>query len=532
MIKSNFFIYLFFFKYLLLFFFNLMIHYQFKNIKSFVYACKNFNSLINTLYDDLELKKEENIICIDSINNIIINNEEDYQNFLKNKQCHLIIDVKNKNENIIDPKSKIIVNKNNDNNDNNNINEKKNNLKEIENINVKPKILEKENSNNGKQNDINELLLQKLNNLEKKITIFISEYNNEKNVNKEHINNLNGKFELLMNSNKDLGNKMDLIINSYNYNNNNNSLNHNFNSIKKTLNQISNEINDSLKKCEQILINTSNEIFDHLENQVMIKDEKTNEHLNNFKNYFLDVKENINKTINIFSNNVINKIDNVKKEILSNNNNNLEIIKQNLKNNKNENYNEYKKDKNRNKSNLKSEKKKINLDFFEEKKNKKYNAKIIIPNKNIKFTSEEIETFKGTFNIFIQNNGFNPLPEKCYIYAVSHQLYLKTTIDNKIENKKEIKICLKKKEKLTEKKQELNIELCDPEGEIIDSVNILVNIENNDFESSINYKKDNELENLMKYFKNSHIRETEIKQIYEKNGKNFEKTFDVLIKKE
>ena len=110
---------------------------------------------------------------------------------------------------------------------------------------------------------------------------------------------------------------------------------------------------------------------------------------------------------------------------------------------------------------------------------------------------------------------------------------MKTTIDNKIENKKEIKICLKKKEKLTEKIQELNIELCDPEGEIIDSVNILVNINNNDFESSINYiKKENELENLMKYFKNSYIRETEIKQIYEKNGQNFEKTFDILIKKE
>jgi hypothetical protein len=102
-----------------------MIHYQFKDKKSFVFACENFNSLINTLYDDLELKKEESIICIDSINNIIINNEEDYQNFLKNKQYHLIIDVKNKNENIIDPKSKIIVNKNNDNNDNNNNNEKK-----------------------------------------------------------------------------------------------------------------------------------------------------------------------------------------------------------------------------------------------------------------------------------------------------------------------------------------------------------------------------------------------------------------------
>ena len=124
---------------------------------------------------------------------------------------------------------------------------KKKKLKEIENIKIKPKILEKENSNNNKQNDINELLLQKLNNLEKKITIFISEYNNEKNVNKEQINNLNGKFDLLMNSNQDLANKMDLIINSYNYNNNNNSLNHNFNSIKKTLNQISNEINDSLK---------------------------------------------------------------------------------------------------------------------------------------------------------------------------------------------------------------------------------------------------------------------------------------------
>ena len=110
---------------------------------------------------------------------------------------------------------------------------------------------------------------------------------------------------------------------------------------------------------------------------------------------------------------------------------------------------------------------------------------------------------------------------------------MKTTIDNKIENKKEIKIFLKKKKKLTEKIQELNIELCDPEGEIIDSVNILVNIDNNDFESSINYiKKENELENLMKYFKNSHIRETEIKQIYEKNGQNFEKTFDILIKKE
>ena len=36
----------------------------------------------------------------------------------------------------------------------------------------------------------------------------------------------------------------------------------------------------------------------------------------------------------------------------------------------------------------------------------------------------------------------------------------------------------------------------------------------------------------MKYFKKSHIRETEIKQIYEKNGQNFEKTFDILIKKE
>ena len=92
-----------------------MIHYQFKDKKSFVFACENFNSLINTLYDDLELKKEESIICIYSINNIIINNEEDYQNFLKNKQYHLIIDVKNKNENILDPKSTIIVNKNNDN---------------------------------------------------------------------------------------------------------------------------------------------------------------------------------------------------------------------------------------------------------------------------------------------------------------------------------------------------------------------------------------------------------------------------------
>ena len=99
-----------------------MIYYQFKDIKNFVSTFKNFNSLINRLYDDLELKKEESIICIDSINNIIINNEEDYQNFLKNKQCHLIIDVKNKNENFIVPKSKIIVNKNNDNNDNNNNN--------------------------------------------------------------------------------------------------------------------------------------------------------------------------------------------------------------------------------------------------------------------------------------------------------------------------------------------------------------------------------------------------------------------------
>ena len=74
-----------------------MIYYQFKDIKNFVSTFKNFNSLINRLYDDLELKKEESIICKDSINNIIINNEEDYQNFLKNKQCHLIIDVKNKN---------------------------------------------------------------------------------------------------------------------------------------------------------------------------------------------------------------------------------------------------------------------------------------------------------------------------------------------------------------------------------------------------------------------------------------------------
>ena len=104
-----------------------MIHYQFKDKKSFVFACENFNSLINTLYDDLELKKEESIICIDSINNIIINNEEDYQNFLKNKQCHLIIDVKNKNENFIVPKSKIIVNKKNDNNDNNDNNNNNNN---------------------------------------------------------------------------------------------------------------------------------------------------------------------------------------------------------------------------------------------------------------------------------------------------------------------------------------------------------------------------------------------------------------------
>ena len=83
------------------------------------------------------MKKEESIICKDSINNIIINNEEDYQNFLKNKQCHLIIDVKNKNENFIVPKSKIIVNKKNDNNDNNdNVSQKnKENSNSINNLN-------------------------------------------------------------------------------------------------------------------------------------------------------------------------------------------------------------------------------------------------------------------------------------------------------------------------------------------------------------------------------------------------------------
>ena len=47
----------------------------------------------------------------------------------------------------------------------------------------------------------------------------------------------------------------------------------------------------------------------------------------------------------------------------------------------------------------------------------------------------------------------------------------------------------------------------------------IIKIINNDI------KKENELKNLMKYYNNSHIAETEIKQIYENNEQNFEKTF-------
>ena len=45
----------------------------------------------------------------------------------------------------------------------------------------------------------------------------------------------------------------------------------------------------------------------------------------------------------------------------------------------------------------------------------------------------------------------------------------------------------------------------------------IIKIINNDI------KKENELKNLKKYFNNSHIAETEIKQIYENNEQNFEK---------
>ena len=80
--------------------------------------------------------------------------------------------------------------------------------------------------------------------------------------------------------------------------------------------------------------------------------------------------------------------------------------------------------------------------FFWRKKNIEYNVKIITPNENIKFTSEEIENAKELLIYLFQMKDLI-LYQKYNRYAISRQffkLHLKTSIGNKIENKKEIKI--------------------------------------------------------------------------------------------
>ena len=172
---------------------------------------------------------------------------------------------------------------------------------------------------------------------------------------------------------------------------------------------------------------------------------------------------------------------------------------------------------------------------FEEENNEKYKVNIIV-NRNLKFNSPQIENKEGKITMLIQNKGINPLPKNCYLYLESKEICKKEIIQNEIEKDLKIHVYLKSKGILTQKKQKLKIDLCEPEGKIICSVLVNVEIEINNSISStlfnlnelnINDNK-NELKNLINYF-SSQYSEEDIAEIYNNNHKDYDKTFKYLM---
>ena len=172
---------------------------------------------------------------------------------------------------------------------------------------------------------------------------------------------------------------------------------------------------------------------------------------------------------------------------------------------------------------------------FEEENNEKYKVNIVVK-RNFKFNSSEIENKEGKITMMIQNKGVNPLPKNCYLYLESKELCKKEIIQNEIEKDLLKAVYLKSKGILTQKKQELKIDLCEPEGKIIYSVLVNVEIEINNSISStlfnlnelnINDNK-NDLKDLITYF-SSQYSEEYITNIYNNNHKDYEKTLNYLI---
>ena len=172
---------------------------------------------------------------------------------------------------------------------------------------------------------------------------------------------------------------------------------------------------------------------------------------------------------------------------------------------------------------------------FEVENNEKYKVNIVVK-RNFKFNSSQIENKEGKITMMIQNKGVNPLPKNCYLYLESKEICKKEIIQNEIEKDLLKAVYLKSKGILTQKKQELKIDLCEPEGKIICSVLVNVEIEINNSISStlfnlnelnINDNK-NELKNLINYF-SSQYSEEDITEIYNNNHKDYDKTFKYLM---
>ncbi len=172
---------------------------------------------------------------------------------------------------------------------------------------------------------------------------------------------------------------------------------------------------------------------------------------------------------------------------------------------------------------------------FEEENNEKYKVNIIV-NRNLKFNSPQIENKVGKITMLIQNKGVNPLPKNCYLYLESKELCTKEIIQNEIEKDLKIIVCLKSKGILTLKKQELKIDLCEPEGKIICSVLANVEIEiNNSISSTLFnlnelniYDNKNYLKELIDCF-SSQYSEEYITNLYNNNHKDYAKTFNILM---
>ena len=475
-----------------------MIYYTFNEKRIFITRPKSLEKLKNEIIEDefIELKDDEILNCYTE-NNKLIENEEDYKNFVPSTSTLFIKIEKKKNGDIINKDNENIY-KNNEDEKNQNQNQ---NFSSNENsdINKISKIILEDLKN--QKNEICKSITEKMNKLiDEKIIIYFTKFENEQNEYKTIYNEINQTLKNIVNKvNEIQDNNNNKIINSLN------NISNLFPVIVKKITlmqnfligEINSKYNDIVKNINNNKANDDNNLSSFNSSlrkiETQIENNKNNE--KNLQKIISEIKS-LKDNNNQFNNN--NKQFNNILTVLKYNMNDLKTIISNIKfipDNINKNI-----DKHEEKNNKENKEKEI-----------PYKATLKILNKKNIYKFKDISENKEIIKIEIKNKGNIKIPGNFYIKTINDNYYIpKKAISNTIKPNSSFVFeytILCKNLNNPSPQENLKIVFCDGDENEICSTNLLMNVEfednsinfsqlNFDFNSNTDRKKNNEYNDL------------------------------------